>query len=568
MAEQEKTSQDTDSGTVVTPSPSPAAAAGEEYVLTGVRLAVVFGAILLSSSLHALDQTILSTALPKIASDFDAFSLQGWISDAYLLATTVLLLVYGKLLRIFPAKWVLVAGISCFEIGSLVAGVSRNVGALIAGRVISGGGAAGIYVSMIQVVSQSTRYEDRPRLFGIFGLVFALCSIIGPLIGGALSDDVTWRWCFYLNLPIGGTSLLVVLLFLHAVPPLGSDPAQRTPRARIQQVLQMDLVGAVLQAAAVTTLTMALQWGGNIKPWGSAGVIACFVVSGVTAIAFLLWEHRQGDNALVPFSIFQSRTVYGSVVVNLCMRFGLIVYSYYIPIFYQAARHSSAIRSGIDLLPFLLPTAGLSLICGILVSALGYYYPFLLLSPILIAIGSGLLYTVTTSTNEAHLVGYQILIGVGTGMAMQNAMIVLQVEFKSTPRLLAQSMSLASFAQFLGGTLGLGIAEPVFSSTLTTAFARYAPNVPAALLALAREAPTEIYDAGVFPVQDVAGVVEAYTKSLRVVYLLGVPVAGISLIATLFIKNERYVKPGVPAANAKAKVDEEQGAQAVEAMDA
>lgn len=142
--------------------------------------------------LIALDQTILSTALPRIASDFGAFSLQGWVATSFVLAQSVFLLFYGQVLRIYPAKWTLVAAISIFEIGSLVCGVSQNVNQLIAGRAVSGLGAAGIFVAMLQVMSQVTRLEDRPRLFGMFGAVFGLSSVIGPLIGGAFTDHVTW----------------------------------------------------------------------------------------------------------------------------------------------------------------------------------------------------------------------------------------------------------------------------------------------------------------------------------------------------------------------------------------
>ncbi|KAJ7646418.1 major facilitator superfamily domain-containing protein [Mycena polygramma] len=199
-------------------------APNEDTILMGRKLAVIFVAILLSVLLIALDQTILATALPRIASDFQSFTLQGWVATSFILAQTVFLLFYGQVLRIFSAKWVLVASISIFEIGSLLCEVSQNVNQLIAGRTVSGAGAAGIFVAMFQILAQVTRLEDRPRLFGMFGAVFGLSSIIGPLIGGAFTDHVTWRWCFFINLPVGGVSLTAVTFLLKASPPLGSDP--------------------------------------------------------------------------------------------------------------------------------------------------------------------------------------------------------------------------------------------------------------------------------------------------------------------------------------------------------
>ncbi|KAJ7495424.1 ABC transporter [Mycena latifolia] len=515
----------------------PSTVVDDSGLLTGSRLVIVFCAMLLSSLLHALDQTILSTALPRIASDFDAFSLQGWVSDSYILANTVFLLVHGKLLRIFAAKWVLVSGIALFEIGSLVCGLSQNVEQLIAGRVVSGIGAAAIFVSMIQVISQATRIEQRPRLFGMFGAVFGLASVLGPLMGGAFTDK---RWCFFINLPIGGLSLAVVLVALPVTPPLGSDPTTRTPRAILHQVLHIDVLGIILSMAAVTCLVLALQWGGNTKPWNDPGVISCFVVSAVTAIAFILWERHLGDG---------NGTSYGAVAFNFLTRFSLLLFSYasrfrtpYIPIFYQAAKRSSAISSGIHLLPFILGVALTSLTCGLMISKLGYYWHFLAAAPFFLGIGSGLLYSLETTTSDAKTAGFQILAGIGTGLGMQNAMVALQRV------LIAQVMSMASFAQFLGGTIGLAVAEPVFASQLAKYLLKYAPDAPAAIV---REAPTAIYTE-LSPAM-IPGVVRAYTESLKIVFLVGVPVAVLALVSAVFIEN---LKIGGKESTAEGELEE------------
>ncbi|KAJ7442371.1 major facilitator superfamily domain-containing protein [Mycena galericulata] len=522
---------------------------------------------LLSVLLVALDQTILATALPRIASDFHSFSLQGWVATSFPLAQSVFILFYGQVLRIFAClrnrhlrnRLVGMRGVA--QRGPVDCGKggvrSWGCGNMCVNRVTFPGDLPTQIpvVSMIQIISQVTRLEDRPRLFGLFGAVFGLSSIVGPLIGeysfysttvkkltrdagGGFTDHVTWRWCFFINLP-GGVSLTAVTYLLKAAPPLGSDPNKRTWRDLLRQVGRMDFIGAILVAGTVTTLVLALQWGGNTKPWNDKAIIICFVFAGVLAAAFVAWEIFAGDRAMTPIAIFHSKSVYAVVAYCFLTRFSLLLYSYYIPIFYQAVRHHSATKSGVDLLPFVLGVVLTVISSGQIVGQIGYYWHFLVCAPVFLAIGSGLLYTLSTSSSSATIVGFQILVGIGTGMGMQNALLAIQVEFKDAPKLLAQATSVASFGQFLGGTIGLGVAEPVFSSELGKYLLRYAPEAPAEIV---RESPTAIYSA--LPAAMIPGVVQAYMQSLRIVFVLGVPVAGLALVASMVIQNIKIEKTG------------------------
>ncbi|KAJ7164486.1 transporter [Mycena filopes] len=508
-------------------------------ILTGKKLVLVFVAMLLSLFLVALDQTILATALPRIASDFNAFSLQGWVSSSFILAQTVFLLFYGQVLRIFPAKWVLISAIVLFEIGSLVCGVAQNVDMLISGRVVSGVGAAGIFVAMLQIIAQVTRLEDRPRLFGLFGAVFGVASVIGPLIGGAFTDHVTWRWVFFVNLPFGGVSLLGVAFLLKASPPLGADPTKRSTRDLLEHVRRLDYVGAILVAGAVTTLVLALQWGGNTKPWGDKDVIICFVFAAVLSAAFVGWEMHVDEQAMVPTAILKSRSIYAIQVYGFFNQFTLVLFAYYLPILYQAARGHSATNSGIDILPFMLGLIICTVLTGQVVGKTGYYWPYFHGGAILITIGSALLYTITTTTPSAKLTGYQILVGTGTGLGLQITVVAMQVEFRHTPRLIGQATSMVSFARFLGGTIALGMAEPVLASELGRFLRAYAPEAPAAVV---ENTPTAIWTA--LAEDLIPGVVRSYTEALRIVFVLGVPAGGFALVAAFFIHNIRIPKEG------------------------
>lgn len=207
---------------------------------------------------------------------------------------------------------------------------------------------------------------------------------------------MSWRWCFYINLPVGGVALIAITFLLKASPPLGSEGKDRSWRGLISQTLRMDWIGAVLVLGSVTCLVLGLQWGGNTKPWNSAAVIVTLVLSVVIAAALVMWQRYLQDRAMVPPAIFKSFSIFAIVGYSFCVRFCLLLYSYYIPILYQVTRQASATDSGINLLPFMLAVVLSVIIAGQLVGRIGRYWPFLVAGPPILAIGSGLLYTVSS----------------------------------------------------------------------------------------------------------------------------------------------------------------------------
>ncbi|KAJ6143446.1 Major facilitator superfamily domain general substrate transporter [Penicillium samsonianum] len=504
----------------------------DSHLLTGKKLSIAFGAMLLALLLIALDQTILSTALPRIASDFNAFSQQGWVAASFVLTQTTFILFFAQVLRLYPAKYVLIAAVVIFEVGSALCGAAQDVYTLIGGRALSGVGAGGILTGILQVMAQATRLEDRPMLFSLFESVFAFASIIGPLVGGALTDHVTWRWCFYINLPIGGASIVAIVLLLDAPPPLGSEGYDRSFKTMLWRTAALDWIGATLSLGAVTSLVLGLQWGGNEKAWNGAEVIVCLVLAPVLTVIFIFWERYMGDRAMVPLAIFKSLSIYSICSFAIFNRFIYLIFTYYIPIYYQAGRHHSATKSGVDLLPLMLSVVISIVVSGQLVGRYGRYWPYLVGGPVIGAVGSGLMYTVTALPSNAAVIGYQILVGICIGTTLQNILFAMQAEFDDTPKLISQATGMVNFCQFLGGTIGLAIAEATFSSELVRNLRKYAPDAPFATI---QQSPLSIYTA--VPDALVPNVVRAYVKSLSTVYIIGVPANVLSLAFALFISN-------------------------------
>ena len=388
--------------------------------------------------LAALDQTIVATALPHIVGDLGGLSNYSWVITAYVLAMAVTVPLYGKLGDIYGRRRLYIVAISIFLFGSVLCGLAQSMTQLVAARGIQGMGAGGLFALAIATVGVIVPPRDRGRYQGLIGATFAAGSIIGPAIGGLIVDNTSWRWVFFVNLPVGIAALIVIAI---AIP-------KRTQRREHS----LDLLGATLLAIATTTFLLTLVWGGEEYSWTSAPVIGAFGITLVAVIAFALVE-RKAKEPILPFEFLRNPIVAAGVASVGLSAMAMVGTIAFVPLFVQGVIGTSATSSGVVLTPFMLGAVTASAISGQWISRSGHYRPNAIAGPIVLGTGLFLLSRMGTSTTNAEAAAFMVVSGIGLGMMMQ--VFVIAVQNQVPMRSMGSATALTQFARSIGATLGV-----------------------------------------------------------------------------------------------------------------
>jgi EmrB/QacA subfamily drug resistance transporter len=410
------------------------------YDLTIGRILAIYAGLMVTLALAALDQTIVATALPRIVGDLGGITQYSWVFTAYMLTSTVTVPLYGKLGDVYGRKKLFLVSIVLFLIGSALCGVAQSMTQLVVFRAIQGFGAGGLFPLSLAVIGNIVPPRDRGRWQGLIGAVFAASSIVGPAVGGFIVDNTTWRWVFFVNLPVGGLALFVISVTM--------------PRRAARTEHAIDWLGAGVLAAGTGALLLGLVWGGRQYAWGSVHVVGALAGSVVLLVVFGLVERRAAE-PILPFDVLRNPIVAGSVACMALVGMAMFGTISYVPLFVQGVIGTSATSSGVVLTPMILGAVCTSILTGQLVSRTGRYRWNAVLGPVVLTGAMLLLWRMDVSTTNGQAARNMVIAGIGIGSMMQ--VFVLSVQ-NAVPRArIGSATALTQFGRQMGATLGVTI---------------------------------------------------------------------------------------------------------------
>jgi EmrB/QacA subfamily drug resistance transporter len=480
------------------------------------RILVIMGALMMGMMLAALDQTIVSTALPTIAGDLHGLNHLSWVVTAYLLTTTISTPMWGKLGDLFGRKKLFQLAVVIFLAGSMLAGLSQNMVELISFRAVQGVGAGGLMVGAQAIIGDVVPARQRGRYMGYFGAVFGLTNVAGPLLGGLFTQHLSWRWIFYINVPIGIVALFVIAAVLHI------------PAYRVHHTI--DWAGFSLLSAGVTIIILVTNWGGAQYAWGSPTIIGLSLAGLASLVAFCIVETRAAE-PIIPLKLFRNRTFSSASGVGFIIGFAMFGAIVYLPFYLQAVHGASPTASGLELLPMVAGMLTTFITSGRLVTRTGRYKIFPVVGSAVLTVGLFLLSHLGPHTTFSVAAAYMVVVGLGLGLVMQVLVVAVQ---NSVPySQLGVATSTATFFRTIGGAFGVSALGAVFNSRL---LGQLRSHATAAQLTLLHGGSITANPAQInrLPHAQKVVFIDAFNHAVQTVFLVAVPFTllafGLSLI--------------------------------------
>lgn len=498
-----------------------------QELITGRRLWLVLGALMLTMLLAALDQTIVSTALPRITSDLNGLGQLSWVVTAYLLTSTASTPIWGKISDLYGRKIMLQSAIVIFLIGSALAGAAQSMSWLIVTRGIQGLGGGGLMVLAIAVIADVIPPRERGRYTGLFGGVFAVSSIAGPLLGGFFVDSLSWRWIFYINLPLGILAMFVIAAALQV------------PRRRVEH--SIDVLGAALMVSGVTLLLLVVEWGGNRYDWNSPTILVMGALSIGLLVAFVRVELKSRE-PLVPMSLFANRifstTSILGFILGLAM-FGAIVF---VPLYLQMVTGATPTQAGLQMVPMMAGMLTASVVSGRMITRFGRYKIFPIVGMGIATVAMYLMSSLRVDTPYWQLAIALTLLGIGMGNVMQ--VLIIAVQNSVHPRDVGVATSGSTFFRSMGGTIGTALFGAVLTSQLMERLTAALPASATGSMEL-DGLTSNMARIAALPEPIRLVVLESFTGALDRVFLTAVPILAIGFVLAWFLKDIRLheVKP-------------------------
>lgn len=504
--------------TKATPAAAPAGRTSDsgpgDVAVDPQRRNFIFVAILLGMLMAALDQTIVATALPTIVANLGGAGHQSWVVTSYLLASTIITALVGKFGDLFGRKRVFQAAVVFFVTGSVLCGLSSSMGMLVASRALQGIGGGGLMVTAMALIGEVIPLRDRGRYQGAMGAVFGVTTVIGPLLGGYFTDHFTWRWAFWINVPI---SVVVFFVAAAAIPALSN---------RTKPVI--DYAGILFVGLGATGLTLATSWGGTTYPWGSPTIIGLFVGSAI-ALCVFAWVESRAAAPILPTRLFGSPVFTVCCVLSFVVGFAMLGALTFLPTYMQFVDGVSATTSGLRTLPMVIGMLTTSMGSGVIVGRTGRYKVFPVAGTAVMAVAFFLMSRMDPSTSVLVQSLFLVILGAGIGMCMQTLVLIVQntVDFDD----LGVATSGVTFFRTIGSSFGAAIFGSLFTNFLHSRIgpAMVASRAPAAAAA----SPEALHR---LPRQAAAPIVAAYAESLTQVFLWAVPVALVGFVLALFLR--------------------------------